>query len=404
MAYDIEQVRSQFPSLGSGTAFFDGAAGTQTPEPVARAIYDSLVSPISNRGKGSASARHADDVTLAAREAMGDFLNADPAGVVFGRSMTAMTFDLTRTLSARWKPGDQIVVTSLEHDANLRPWLLAAQHAGAVVRWLDFDPKTGELPVETITAALNSRTRWVAITAASNVIGTKPDVAAISAAAHKVGARVHVDAVHLAAHELIDMRGLGADIISCSPYKFLGPHIGVQAASTDLWHELQPAKLAPSPNSVPERFEMGTLPYELLAGVRAAVDFLAGLEPNGQGERRERLETSMAVLHEHERQIAQALIEAVESVPGVTNYSRASERTPSVFFTVEELSASEISSRLAQANINAPASHFYALEACRRLGLGEAGAIRVSAAPYSTLEEVARFREALHAAVQQLRD
>lgn len=403
MAYDVEQVRSHFPSLESGIAFFDGAAGTQTPTPVATAIYETMLSPISNRGKGTASARKADKVTLSAREAMGDFLNCEPAGIVFGRSMTAMTFDLTRTLSERWKPGDQIVVTSLEHDANLRPWLLAAERAGVVVRWVNFDPETGEVPLQAITSVLNSRTKWVAITAASNVIGTKPDVAAITAAAHLVGARVHVDAVHLAAHELVDMQALGADIVACSPYKFLGPHIGVQAANPDLWHELQPAKLAPSPGSVPERFELGTLPYELLAGVTAAVDFLADLDPQAHGSRRARLATSLKALHQHEEGIAEALVEAVESVPGAVNYSRADQRTPSLFFTIDGVEATGISDFLAEDKINAPASHFYAIEACRRLGLPDTGAVRVSATPYATLDEVARFRESLHAAVQQLR-
>ena len=239
---------------------------------------------------------------LAARAAMGDLLGADPRGVVFGRSMTALTFDLARTLAATWRPGDEVIVTRLDHDANIRPWLYAAQAVGATVRWAEFDPRTAELTVADVARELSSRTRVVAVTGASNLLGTRPPVPLIAAAAHERGALVFVDGVHLTAHAPVDVAALGADLYACSPYKFLGPHCGVLAAAPDLLESLAPEKLAPSPDSVPERFELGTLPYELLAGTTAAVDFLAGARSRVAltGTRRERLTASLATVERHE--------------------------------------------------------------------------------------------------------
>ena len=279
MGYDVHAVRARFPALAAGTAHFDGPGGSQVPDTVAAAVADTLLSPLANRGSVTAAERAADAIVLAARAAMGDLLGADPRGVVFGRSMTALTFDLARTLAATWRPGDEVIVTRLDHDANIRPWLYAAQAVGATVRWAEFDPRTAELTVADVARELSSRTRLVAVTGASNLLGTRPPVPLIAAAAHERGALVFVDGVHLTAHAPVDVAALGADIYACSPYKFLGPHCGVLAAAPDLLESLTPEKLAPSPDSVPERFELGTLPYELLAGTTAAVDFLAGLDP-----------------------------------------------------------------------------------------------------------------------------
>ena len=238
-AFDVAAVRRYFPALDDGTAYFDGPGGSQTPAVVADAIRDALLRPLSNRGTATTAARNAEDIVVRCRRALGDLLNADADEVIFGRSMTALTFDVSRTLSARWRPGDEIVVTRLDHDANVRPWVIAAESAGAVVRWVDFDPATSELPVPDIEAQLSSRTRLVAVTAASNLIGTMPEVRAIATCAHAAGALLYVDGVHYTAHRAVDVRALGADLFVCSPYKFLGPHCGVVAAGAT--SSLEPA-------------------------------------------------------------------------------------------------------------------------------------------------------------------
>src|SRR5918997_3001228 len=299
MSYDVAAVRAQFPALKAGTAHFDGPGGSQVPEPVARAVADLLTSPIANRGRVTAAERLADDTVLGARAAVADLLGADPGGVVFGRSATQLTFDLARTLAAGWGPGDEVVVTRLDHDANVRPWVRAAEAVGATVRWAAFDPATGELTADDVAEVLTQRTKLVAVTGASNLIGTRPPVAAIAERVHAAGALLAVDGVHLTAHAPVDVRALGADLYTCSPYKFLGPHCGALAADPVLLESLRPAKLLPSSDAVPERFEQGTLPYELMAGTTAAIDFLAGLAPGGTG-RRERLVAAMTTLEEYE--------------------------------------------------------------------------------------------------------
>src|SRR6478672_4309171 len=303
MSYDVAAVRAQFPALRAGTAHFDGPGGTQVPEAVAEAVAATLVAPLANRGRVTAAERAADGIVLAARAALADLLGADPGGIVFGRSMTALTFAMARTLAATWRPGDEVIVTRLDHDANIRPWVHAAQAVGAVVRWADFAPRTAELTVADVARHLSSRTRLVAVTGASNLLGTRPPVDLIAAAAHERGALVFVDGVHLTAHAPVDVAALGADLYACSPYKFLGPHCGVLAAAPALLETLVPQKLLPSTDAVPERFELGTLPYELLAGTTAAVDFLAGLDPTappGTGTRRERLVASLTAVGRHE--------------------------------------------------------------------------------------------------------
>src|SRR5689334_10249828 len=334
-SYDVAAVRAQFPALLAGTAHFDGPGGTQVPEPVARAVADTLTSPIANRGRITAAERTADDVVLAARRAMADLLGADPRGIVFGRSATQLTFDVSRTLAAGWGPDDEVVVSRLDHDANVRPWVRAAEAAGATVRWIGFDPSTGELTADDVAEVLTERTRLVAVTGASNLIGTRPPVAGIADLAHGVGALLAVDGVHLTAHAPVDVAALGADFYTCSPYKFLGPHCGVLAAAPALLETLSPAKLLPSSDDVPERFELGTLPYELMAGTTAAVDFLADLAPGDATSRRERLVASLTALEEHEDALLARLQAGVADLPGVTVWSRAARRTPTVLLTFD---------------------------------------------------------------------
>jgi cysteine desulfurase family protein (TIGR01976 family) len=391
MGYDVHAVRAHFPALAVGAAHFDGPGGSQVPDSVAAAVADTLLSPLANRGSVTAAERTADAVVLAARAAMGDLLGADPRGVVFGRSMTALTFDLARTLAAGWRPGDEVIVTRLDHDANIRPWLYAAQAVGATVRWAEFDPRTAELTVADVARELSSRTRVVAVTGGSNLLGTRPPVPLIAAAAHERGALVFVDGVHLTAHVPVDVAALGADFYACSPYKFLGPHCGVLAAAPGLLESLTPEKLAPSPDTVPERFELGTLPYELLAGTTAAVDFLAGLDVDAAGTRRERLTVSMATVERHEDGLRHRIEEGLARLPGVTVHSRAASRTPTLLLSFPGRDPQDAYRFLAERGVNAPAGTFYALEASRRLGFGDRGALRVGLAPYTDDTDVDRL-------------
>ena len=386
--------RSQLSALADGTAYFDGPGGTQTPDVVGEAIASTLRAPLSNRGTAYAAARNAETVVRGFREAMGDFLAVDPDLVVHGRSMTALTFDVARTLAAGWGPGDEVVVSRLDHDANVRPWVVVAERAGATVRWADLDVATGELPVEAVASQLSERTRLVAVTGASNLIGTVPDVPAIAAEAHRAGALLFVDGVHRAAHLLPDVGALGADLFACSPYKFLGPHCGVLTGRREVLESLRPDKLLPSPDRVPERFELGTLPYEQLAGVTAAVDLLAGLA-GGSGTRRARLVASYAALEAHEETLRTRLEAGLAGLRDVTCWSRAARRTPTLLLTFDGLAAAEVSAALAERGVVAPAGTFYAHEPATRLGLAPDGGVRVGLAPYTTADDVDRLLDGL---------
>ncbi|MFD0250054.1 cysteine desulfurase-like protein [Streptomyces sp. NPDC127113] len=397
MALDVDAIRAQIPALKSGSARFDAPGGTQTPQPVIDAVGEALANPLANRGRTTEGERNADGIVADARGALGDLLATDPRGIVLGRSATQLAYDLSRTLAKAWGPGDEVVVTRLDHDSNIRPWIQAAEAVGASVRWADFDPATGELLPEHVEAVLSPRTRLVAVTAASNLIGTMPDLPAVARLAHGVGALLHVDAVHYASHAVVDPAALGADTLVCSPYKFLGPHLGVLAARPDFLETLRPDKLLPSSDAVPERFELGTLPYELLAGTRAAVDFLAGLEPDAHGGRRERLVASFAALERHEDALRRRIEAGLADLGGITVHSRAARRTPTLLFTVAGLSPAEVYRRLAERGVDAPAGTFYALEASRHLGLGDEGAVRVGLAPYTSADDVDRLLTALAA-------
>ncbi|MCD2186165.1 cysteine desulfurase-like protein [Actinomycetospora soli] len=391
--YDVDALRARFPALGAGYAHFDGPGGSQVPVEVARAVADTLTAPIANRGTGYAAARNAELVVLTARQAMADLLAADPGGIVFGRSMTELTMSLARTLAVGWGPGDEVVVTRLDHDANVRPWVIAAGRAGATVRWLDLDPATCEL--DDVATVLSDRTRLVAVTGASNLVGTRPDLPAIAARVHAAGALFVVDGVHLTAHASIDVAEIGADVFLCSPYKFLGPHCGVLAADPAFLETLRPDKLLPSTDAVPERLELGTLPYELLAGTTAAVDVLASLG-GGAGTRRDRLVVGMAAVDAHEDRLRRRIEEGLAGLP-VEVLSRARHRTPTLLVRVPG-GDRQASALLADRGVFAPSGSFYALEPARRLGLGDAGGLRIGLAPYSSDDDVDRLLEGLGAA------
>ena len=392
-AYDIDRIRADFPSLASGWALFDGPGGTQTPRQVIAAIAAALEGPIANRGAITLGERNAESTVIGARQAIADLVNGDPRGVVFGRSATQLAYDFSRLLSASWLPGDEIIVTRLDHDSNVRPWVQAAQRRGATVRWLDFDPVTSQVSIAQFQDLLSERTKLVAVTAASNLLGTLPPVAALTTLAHTVGALVYVDGVHYTAHACVDVQALGADFFACSSYKFLGPHLGALVASPALLERLTPDKLLPSTNEVPERFEYGTLPYELLAGVTAAVDYLAGLDGStaGAAMRRPRLVSSFAALEEHESSLRAQLETGLAKLTGVTVHSRAAQRTPTTLITFAGRPASHAYQFLAAHKVAAPASNFYGLEASRRLGLGDAGGLRMGLAPYTPPDDIVRL-------------
>lgn len=391
MSYDIDSVRADFPALVGGSAHFDGPGGTQTPRQVVDAIAGALSGPLSNRGTLTAGESNAERAVADARAAIADLVGGEAGGVVFGRSATQLCYDFSRWVSRSWGAGDEVVVTRLDHDSNVRPWVQAAERTGATVRWLDFDPETSEL--DDVSTVLSDRTRLVAVTAASNLIGTKPPVAAIAAAAHDAGALVYVDGVHFTAHCSVDLAALGADFYACSPYKFLGPHLGALAASPALLETLQPDKLLPSTNAVPERFEFGTLPYELLAGVAAAVDYLSRLGGAGSREapRRENLVAAFAGLEAYEDALLARLEHGIRELPGVTVHSRAEHRTPTLLLTIEGRDTIDAYEFLAARGVDAPSSDFYALEASRRLGLGDDGGLRVGLAPYTNDDDIDRL-------------
>ncbi|GAA1593619.1 aminotransferase class V-fold PLP-dependent enzyme [Actinoplanes couchii] len=427
MSFDVTAFRAHFPSLDSGLAFFDGPGGTQTPRPVAEAIVATMTGPLSNRGAVSASERNADRAVTEFRAAYADLLGVPANGIVHGRSATQLTYDFSRHLARTWQPGDEIVVSRLDHDSNIRPWVQAAASRGVTVRWIEIDPFTTELELSDLSP-FSPRTRLVAVTAASNVLGTVTPLRKIADMAHAVGALLYVDGVHYTAHRFVDVSALGADFFVCSPYKFLGPHCGVLAADPALLETLRPDKLIPSSDSVPERFEFGTLPYEQLAGATAAVDFLAAAVPSSPAVsspsasassatssspgtsssslasptsfsgaavagRRQRLATSFAALHSHEGAL-RARIE--NGLPAVTLHSLAADRTPTLLMSFEGRDARDAQLFLAARDVLAPAGSFYAQEPFAALKL-PTPALRVGLAPYNTVEEVDRLLEGLAA-------
>jgi cysteine desulfurase family protein (TIGR01976 family) len=292
-------------------------------------------------------------------------------------------------------------VTRLDHDGNIRPWITYAELTGATVRWAQFDPRTGELPVEVVVDLVNENTRVVAVTGAGNLLGTRPDVSAIGDHLADFGALLYVDGVHLTPHTSVDMIAMGADFYVCSAYKFLGPHIGMLAASPALLETMHPDKLRPSTEQIPERFELGTLPYELLAGVTAAIDVLADLVPGDERQltRRERLVRSMTILEQYEDELHTRMRDGLDAIPGVRRYGHAPRRTPTELFSVGKIPSAEVYARLAAEGVNAPSGSFYALEAAEHLGLGAQGAVRAGLAPYTNADDVDRLLEGVRSIV-----
>ena len=393
-------VHPDFPAVANDFVFLDAPGGTQMPAVVAERIAQTGISPISNRSRGSLPGRNADDTVLEFRAAAADLLGADPAGIVHGRSATQLTFDFSRTIAKTWEAGDNIVLSQADHDCNVAPWLIAAERAGVEVRWAQLDTATSELPAAQYEELVDDRTRLVAVTAASNLVGTQPDIAAISAIAHARNALTYIDGVHYTAHAPVDVRAMGADFFVASPYKFFGPHFGMLAAAPALLETLHPDKLRPSPETVPERFELGTLPYELLAGATAAINYIARLSEAGE-TRRERIVSAMVAMDEYELELREVIERGITALPGVTCYSRAKRRTSTLLISVEGIEPITIETRLRERGFLAQAGHFYALEVCNALGLGMMGGVRFGLAPYNTLEEAEGLVTALAGAIAE---
>jgi cysteine desulfurase family protein (TIGR01976 family) len=370
--------RDRFPGLDGRWARLDGPAGTQMVDVSIEAMDAWMRSGRNANHGGVFAAAHAtDECVEAARAAVARLLGADPRGVAFGPSMTAMTMRLSAAVGRTLSPGDEIVVTRLDHDANVRPWVIAAERAGATVRWAEPDRDTLALPASAIEAVLSERTRWVAVTAASNACGTVPDLPGIVAAAHRAGARISVDAVAAVPHRPLDLRALGADTLACSSYKWYGPHIGVLCAAPELLEELVPDKLAPSPDEAPDRFELGTLPFESLAGVTAAAEYM--------------LEVRYDAIRAHEDRIFAIALEGLGAVDGVTLYGDADDRVPTLMFNLDGLSSTEVATALAAREVAVWDGNYYAWELERFLGLEPVGAVRAGFVHYNDASDAERL-------------
>ncbi|MBV1849399.1 cysteine desulfurase-like protein [Catellatospora tritici] len=399
MGFDIETVRAAYPALAEGFRHFDAAAGSLVAEPVARAAHGVYTSAVANRSDAFEPGRRAIGILNTARVAVADLVGGDPAGVIFGNSATSLTYLMARTLAATWQPGDEVVVSRLDHDSNVRPWVQVAAEAGVTVRWADFDPATGELPTGQYADLVNERTRLVAVTAASNAIGTRPDVPAIAALAHAAGALVYVDGVHATPHQPTDVAALGADFYVTSAYKWSGPHVAACVADPALLAGLRPAKLLPSSDAVPERFEFGTPSFASLAGVTAAVDHLAGLDSTATGTRRERLLTSLSAVRDYEAGLFAKLVDGLAGIDGVRLCPAPEDRCPTVSFRLRDQHPAATSALLGEAGICAFAGDYYAWEYFTTVGLRDSGgAVRASIYHYTTAEDVDVLLDALRSA------
>jgi cysteine desulfurase family protein (TIGR01976 family) len=400
VAFDVTRVRAAYPALNDGYAYLDGAAGTQVPTVVIEAIADTYRTGIGNAGGAFPASERAGTIVAECRRAIADLTGAEPDGVILGPNMTTLTYRLADTLSRRWGPGDEVVVSRLDHDANIRPWVQAARRMGATVRWAEVDVSTAELPAVQYGELLSERTRLVAVTAASNIVGTRPDVPAIAAAAHAVGALCYVDGVHATPHVPVDVRVLGADFYATSAYKWSGPHIGTVVADPALLEPLHPDKLAPAPSGVPGRFERGTAAFADLAGVTAAVDHLAALDVSVAAEsrqsRRARLLASMAAVEQYEGQLFTRLLDGLASMRHVTLYGKAARRTPTAFFTVAGYTPGEVAAALAARQVNVWNGDNYAWELAGVFGVREnGGGVRAGLVHYNDQAEVDRLLDAV---------
>jgi cysteine desulfurase family protein (TIGR01976 family) len=394
------RIRSHFPALerrhrGRPVAYFDGPGGTQVPSVVPDAMTDYLLHHNANTHWRYPSSQETDAMIARARSALADFLGADPTEIAFGANMTTLTFHLARGLGRGWSSADQVVVTELDHHANVAPWRALERERGVRLRMVPMVPETGQLDWETLERFLAERPRLLAIGAASNALGTISDVRRAVSLARDAGTLTFVDAVHYAPHRLVDVLAIGCDFLACSAYKFYGPHVGVLFGRGDRLAEVDVPKLEPAPDSAPERVETGTLNHEGIAGAGAAVEFLASLAGE-QGGRRERLRATFEELEHRGHALVQRLLEGLGAIGGVRVYGpeTAAARTPTVAFTVERRAADEVADALVDEAVFVSTGDFYATGVVERYGLGSRGGlVRAGCAAYTTTEEVDRLLE-----------
>ncbi len=404
MSFDPASIRQLFPALsqevgGRPAIFFDGPGGTQAPQAVIDAISGYLARDNANTHGAFATSQRTDATIAAAHAAMADLLGCAPDEVFFGQNMTSLTFALSRAIGREIQPGDEIVVTRLDHDANVAPWRALAEH-GAVIREVDIDPADCTLAMDEMAAAIGPRTKLVAVGYASNAVGTINDVRQVVEWAHQAGALVFVDAVHYAPHGPIDVKALDCDFLACSVYKFFGPHVGVIYGKRAHLARLQPYKVRPASDEVPDRWMTGTQNHEGLAGVTAAIEYLASLGQPATS-RRAALVTAMQRIAAYERGLAEQLIGGLLTIPGLTFYGirepeRFAMRTPTVSFRLANLAPREVAARLAEAGIFVWDGNYYALSLSERLGVEPLGGmVRVGLVHYNTAAEVDCFLEVL---------
>lgn len=401
---DVEAVRALFPALhrrehGHPVAYLDGPGGTQAPQSVIDAMGAVLEHGVSNLGGGFGASHDAEVAMSEGREAMADFFNSRPDEISFGQNMTSITFAVSRALARTWRRGDAIVVTSLDHDANFTPWVRAAEEVGVEVRIAEFDPASGALDPEAVAGLLDDKVRLVATCVASNAIGTLVDVEAISRLAHEAGALVYLDAVHAGPHRLIDVRSIDCDFLVASAYKFFGPHIGILYGKLDLLADLDFYKVRPAPSDPPDKLETGTQSFESVAGVTAAVDYLAGL---GDGDsRRAQLESAYRSIGRQEDMLGNRFVEGLGEMDRVTVHGvpeMDGRRVVTFAISVVGVPADEVAAHLAALGIYVWSGHYYALNAMERLGFLDSGGLaRIGFVHYNNVAEVDRTLEALAA-------
>ena len=408
--YPLEKIRGSFPSLsrkfnGREAVYFDGPGGSQVPQSVADAVSAYLLNHNANTGMSFATSIETDEIITETLSACAEFLGcSDPNEIAFGQNMTSLNIQLASALSKTWGPGDEIVVTRLDHDANVRPWSLAAEWSGASLKKIEVNPDDCTLDMGSVAESISESTVLVAIGAASNLSGTINNLRELVGIAHSFGAEVVVDAVHFAPHSLIDVEDIGCDFLLCSPYKFFGPHQGILWGRRGRMEELPVAKLRVSTEEVPFRWMTGTQSHEGMAGTRAAIDHIAwiGREVSGNEGlgRREALKIAYSAIEEHERELCLTLIQGLSEIDGlkiwgITNPERIAERSPTVSFTHPKMTAGEIGSLLAERGIFVWAGNFYALELTEALGLEPEGVLRVGLLHYNSMEEVNFFLESV---------
>ena len=412
MTLDLEAIRSQFPALnerddGVARVYLDNPAGTQVAQRVVDAMSHCMLSASANLGGYFKTSQIAGDIVADAQQAMADFLNApSPDEIVFGQNMTSLTFHVSRSIGRHFKVGDEIILSRMDHDANVQPWVLLARDYGLNIRWLPFDTETFEFDLHKLGELLNERTRLVCVGAASNLTGTVNDVEAICSMARDAGAWSYIDAVQSAPHAVNDVQAFGCDFLVCSPYKFFGPHQGVLWGRREVLEALEPYKLRPAPSEIPWCFAPGTASHEGMAGTAAAVEYLAWVGETmagGHGNRRQKLNAGMAAIAEYEQGLAQHLVKGLQSRPGITIHGITAEeamsrRGPTVAFTHARQGPDHIARALAKRNIFAWSGHNYAVEVVKSLDLYESGGVvRVGPVHYNTVAELDHLFEALDA-------